>query len=228
MSKRLFFLFAFLSLLALTGACKGRVTPPPTTDPGQVATQVAAEVAAQLTEIALSQPTATVPAAPIITETELPLPSATPLPPTESAPTAEAASPTPQPTATHTAPPATATWMPTATPTTAPFACQITKQVPANGKNFEPGDDFDTTWTVKNTGASTWDSDEVDYRYDKGDKLHQTAIYDLPKTVKPGESVALVVDMTAPDEEGDYDTTWVLRRGGFLICTLTVEIEVKE
>jgi hypothetical protein len=227
MSKRIF-LLAFFSLLVLTSACKGGLTTPPTTDPGQIATQVAAEVAAQLTEIALSQPSATVPAAPAITETELPLPSETPLPPTEAAPTAEAASATPQPTPTHTVPPATSTWMPTATATTAPFACQITKQVPANGKSFEPGADFDTTWTVKNTGTATWDSNEVDYRYDKGDKLHQTGVYDLPKTVKPGESVALVVDMTAPDEQGEYDTTWVLRRGGLLLCTLTVEIEVKE
>jgi hypothetical protein len=160
---------------------------------------------------------------------EIPSPTATFLPPTEALPTSESASPTSMPSAPSNTPNVpTVTKQPSPTATSIPYACQITKQKPEDGKIFKPGDNFDAVWTVKNSGTAIWDNNEVDYRYDSGDKLHQQDIYDLPETVKPGESIDLVVDMTAPDDEGKYDTTWVLRRGAHLICTMKIEIEVEK
>jgi hypothetical protein len=220
MNKKMYLLFLCLLMMALS-ACQGDSVPTPTVDPGQMETQVAEQVAVQLTEIALTQPTAT-PLPTAVPATEVPSPTST-LPPTEALPTSEAASPTPMPPT-----PSNTPNVPTATATPSPFACQITKQKPENGKLFKPGDNFDAVWTVENTGTAAWDSTEVDYRYDSGDEFHQHDVYDLPTTVEPGESIDIIVDMLAPDDEGEYDTTWVLHRGGQLICTMEIEIEVEE
>jgi len=229
MHKKMY-LIILLLLIAVISACKGEAVPSPTIDPGQMETQVAEQVAVQLTEIALSQPTATLVPSEVPT-IEPPSPTATLPQPTEAVQTSEPASPTsmpPDPTNTPNISTATKQPLPSATVTPLQFACLITKQKPEDGKVFGPGDNFDAVWTVKNTGAAVWDSNEVDYRYDSGDKLHQNAIYDLPETTKPGESIDLVVDMDAPDDEGKYDTTWILRRGSHLICTLEIEIQVEK
>ena len=215
-------------LLVFTTACNSQDTPQPTIDPGQAETQVAEQVAVQLTEIALSQPSAT----PVLEE-----PSSTPTmeQPTEL-PTLTATSVSVEPTATlvppsptslpptNTVPPVTLTPKPTAT--SVPLACQQVKQSPDNGKTFEPGDSFDAVWTVKNVGSAVWADTDVDYRYKSGDKIHEIEIYDLPKSTKPGESVELLVEMNAPDKEDKYKTTWTLQRGSNVICTLTLEINV--
>lgn len=93
-----------------------------------------------------------------------------------------------------------------------PFACQKVKQSPDDGKTFKPGDNFDAVWTVKNVGSAVWADTDVDYRYKSGDKMHQIEIYDLPESIKPGESIELIVDMNAPDKEGEYKTTWIFRK----------------
>jgi hypothetical protein len=221
-------LMVLFLLLVFASACSGGATPAPTNDPAQMETQVAEQVAVQLTEIALSQPSATpvleiptsIPtleqptALPTLTNTPMAVePTSTPVP----------ASPTPPP-PTNTVPPVTRTPKPTAT--SEPFVCQQVKQSPDNGKTYKPNANFDAVWTVKNVGTAVWTDTDVDYRYKSGDKIHEIEIYDLPKSVKPGESIDLTVDMKAPDEEGKYKTTWALQRGSNVICSLTLEINV--
>jgi hypothetical protein len=118
------------------------------------------------------------------------------------------------------------TWTPKPTATPISFACKLVKQSPENGKTYKPNANFDAVWTVKNIGSETWTTTDVDYRYKSGDKIHEIEIYDLPKNIKPDESIDLVVDMKAPDEEGKYKTTWGLQRGSNVLCTLTLEINV--
>ena len=228
MSKKLI-LIAFFMLGILISACKADSVSSPTTDPGQVETQVAEEVANQLTQIAISEPIATMTSEPAVPATDLPTPTNTLLPPTETIPTSEPAGTTSiPPTSTSTASALNPTKRPSPTPTPLPFACKSIEQSPENGKTFKPNADLDVVWTVKNVGTAIWDQNEVDYRYESGDEFYQNEVYDLPESVKPGESIDLIVDMKTPDEEGKYDTTWVLRRGSHLLCTLKVEINVKK
>ena len=81
---------------------------------------------------------------------------------------------------------------------------------------------------TKNIGTELWDDNEVDYRYESGDEIHVNEIYDLPENTQPGESVDLLVEIETPDKEDEYKTTWVLRRGNHLLCTLTLEIIVQK
>ncbi len=220
--------FVFLLLAISISACKEEVPPQPTIDPGQMETQVAEEVSVQLTQIAISQPTETMSATPADPTIEVPAPTDTPQLPSDATATLVPASSTPiPPLPTNTSPAPTNTLKPLPTATTPAYACQMTKQTPTNGKTFKPGDNFDAVWTVKNIGTHIWEASEIDYKYESGDIFHQNEIYDLPKSVKSGESVDLIVDMEAPEKEGEYKTVWILYQGKTFRCNLSLEINVE-
>jgi Ig-like domain-containing protein len=107
------------------------------------------------------------------------------------------------------------------------YACQVTKVSPANGSRFNPRDDFDAVWTVKNIGQKKWDRTAVDYIYSSGDKFHKISGYDMTSNVTVGESIDLGVDMQAPKNSGTYTTTWTMRAGSKTFCNMTLTIVVK-
>lgn len=107
------------------------------------------------------------------------------------------------------------------------YACQITRVTPPNGSSFDPRQDFDAFWTVKNIGKRNWDRTDVDYTYSSGDKFHKVDGYDLPEDVKRGGSTQLGVDMRAPKAKGTYTTTWTLRVGDRTFCPMYLTIVVK-
>jgi hypothetical protein len=118
----------------------------------------------------------------------------------------------------------------TPTPSTAPVStqskCQILSVIPASVMPVSW--DFDAIWEVKNTSSETWDMHAVDYRYASGEKLNKlTAPYDLPISVKPGETVKLLADMLAPAKTGTFSTTFVLVGDQGTLCTLPLTITVK-
>jgi hypothetical protein len=105
--------------------------------------------------------------------------------------------------------------------------CKLIDQSPADGTEFKPNTDFDAVWEVRNTGTAAWDENGVDFAYVSGRKMHKRATYDLPENVNKGESIALVVDMVAPEENGTYKVVWSLRRGGENFCQVNLAIKVK-
>jgi hypothetical protein len=107
------------------------------------------------------------------------------------------------------------------------FECQVTDQTPSNGSKFAAGQDFQTIWTVANSGRKTWDATSVDFLYSSGTKLSKSKAADLPKTVEPGEAVALKLSMTAPNHSGSVSTVWVLRISQNEFCTMSVSIVVQ-
>ena len=118
-------------------------------------------------------------------------------------------------------------WLPSNPPTPTPTpvvtnACQIVSTTPS--QSMKPKADFDAVWTLKNTGTSTWSHTEVDYRYYSGEKIYKRgSAYDLPKDVKPSETIRIVVDMVAPAKAGTYKTEWLLTG----LCSLPLTVTVK-
>jgi len=209
-------LFVWVTALALIMACAPSLVTPsvPTMDPGAVGTFIAQTVNAASTQTAASIPTLT------------PTPTITPTVNTE----------TPIPTATATV----IFILPSSTPLVIPtftssgggtssdnFACRVTAVRPANGSVFNPRDDFDAIWTVRNIGQKNWDRNSVDYVYSSGDKIHKISGYDLDENVRTGNSIDLGVDMQAPKDNGTYTTTWTMRAGSKNFCTLTFTIVVR-
>ncbi|MGV8049809.1 MAG: NBR1-Ig-like domain-containing protein [Anaerolineaceae bacterium] len=128
------------------------------------------------------------------------------------------------PTATATQVPPTATQVPpTATPvpptptrippTPTPVPCNWVSFVSdvsiPDGTDIVAGTSFTKTWRLKNIGSCTWTT-EYDIAFVKGDQLSAPKIIDLPKAVKPGESIDISIAMVAPSSSGDYTGHWML------------------
>jgi len=130
-----------------------------------------------------------------------------------SSPTATISLPTlpPLPTHTPTAPPSTPL-PPSATPETIPcdtasFVGDVT--VGANAV-FSPGERFVKTWRIENTGSCSWTPDYT-LAFSGGDALGGLLLTSLPKTVGPGETVDISLEMSAPFTPGNYQGYWMFR-----------------
>lgn len=104
--------------------------------------------------------------------------------------------------------------------------CQVVSQNPANNTVIPPSTAFPVKWTVANIGTHNWPSDNTDYRYNNGDKLHQQPIYDFEKSVPSGSTTELTVSMRAPVTSGLYSTSWRIVIGQDQFCPLNLTIIV--
>jgi hypothetical protein len=118
-------------------------------------------------------------------------------------------------TATYT-PPATET--PTATPSqtpTTPVGICDQAQLVADvneppGTVMLPGTTFTKTWRLMNVGSCTWTTSyAVVYR--DGERFGALDAIPLPYNVAPGQTVDIVVKMTAPSVAGSYRGYWMVR-----------------
>jgi len=164
-------------------------------DPNAVFTAAAATAQARMTQNAATTPTATT------------APSQTPAPTT--------------PAVTVTTAPITPTVATTQQATTgAPaaggganrmeFVADLT--VP-DGTNFKANETFVKTWRVKNSGTSTWSTAYV-LAFSSGAQLDAPDTVPLPSQVAPGQTVDISVNMTAPEDPGNYIGFWVMRDAG--------------
>lgn len=121
---------------------------------------------------------------------------------------------------------------PTFTPTSPPpesvgAGCQLITQQPPNDTILAPKINFETYWTVKNTGDEAWLDTSTDFRYQSGTDISKKDIYDLPYSVGVGSEVTLKVSMKTPEKPGEYTTNWVLVRGKTTLCKLSLRIIVQ-
>ena len=212
-------LLVWKTALALIMACAPSLATPsvPTVDPGAVGTFIALTVNAASTQTAASMPSLTPsPTLTPIVNTQTPIPTAT------ATVIFILSSPTPLviPTFTSSSSGGGGT-------SSDNFACRVTKVSPANGTGFNPRDDFDAIWTVRNIGQRNWDRNSIDIVYSSGAKIHKVSGYDLDANVRVGDSIDVGVDMQAPKDSGTYSTTWVMRRGDNSFCTLSLTIVVR-
>jgi uncharacterized protein YgiM (DUF1202 family) len=107
------------------------------------------------------------------------------------------------------------------------YSCTITQYTPDFGANFNPNAEFDARWTVRNSGTSSWQTGQADFRFYSGTQMQKYEdIYDLGETVDPGETVQIIVDMQAPSSTGRYSTSWALRVGSNTFCVMPITIDV--
>lgn len=116
---------------------------------------------------------------------------------------------------------------PTPTPQTpAQTGCQIVSVTQPTSVAAKA--DFDVVWQIKNTSSKAWNQHEIDLRYQSGSKFFKyTGTYDLATTVKPGDTVKLTEDMTAPSTAGTYSATYVLIGDAGVVCSIPLTIVVK-
>ena len=210
-------------VMVLLAACTlgdGQQTAAPTQDVSQTLDAVRTQAVLTAEAEFASRATAT---APIIATATLAA-TATEVPAATQAPSfTPADTQAPPPAATNTrAPVSNATAIP------ADYQCSVSLDSPAYLEEFAPRGEMDGKWTVKNTGKLSWGSVDVDVNYISGTNMAQyDDTYNLSKSVAPGESITIVVDMLAPAEPGIYKSAWGLVRGTSTFCTLNLTIQVK-
>ncbi|MCW5874580.1 MAG: hypothetical protein KIS88_08045 [Anaerolineales bacterium] len=194
MSKRITHLRILGLLLAslLLAACRAPApeSHAPTLDLNALYTQVAGTLVAQ----GQGQPEAAATEAP--TQTPFVV-TATPT----NTPDQPAATNTPVPTSiVATSVPATGCYQ-------AYFVADIT--IPDNTQ-MSKGQSFTKTWRIRNSGTCTWSAD-FDIVYTSGTNLASTSSLDIPKEVKPGETVDISIPMTAPNSDGTFRSSWMIK-----------------
>ena len=198
-------------LVILISACGTNTSPPPTTDINAIYTSVGQTVVAELTQTAAANsPT------PEITFTATQTLSTATTVPTS---VLEVETPNPQ---------ASPTIIVEASPTDqhcddAAFISDISVQ---DGTEMSPGQNFEKTWLIKNTGTCTW-KEGYHLVYGYNEKMQGQA-RPLPTIVAPNETVEVTVVFTAPIEAGEYSSYWRMANtkganlGEFLFVSIVV------
>ncbi|MBK9211082.1 MAG: hypothetical protein IPL71_23490 [Anaerolineales bacterium] len=204
-------IFALLVAIVMMLACAPTLAPAtasvPTFDPNSVGTVIAQTAGAASTQTALMAP-------PTLTPT---------VPPTSTS------VPTETPTATFIFILPTMTVPPTFIQPGSSgddYECQIISQNPINNTVIQHTSVFDARWMVVNVGKLSWDSNNADYRYTSGTKMHRTGAFDFAQSIPPGGMYEFVVAMQAPDEPGTYTTTWKITTGKARFCSMSITIVV--
>lgn len=76
-----------------------------------------------------------------------------------------------------------------------------------DGAKYDPGTAFKKTWRLKNIGACTWTT-SYSLVFDSGAQMGAPASIKFPSEVKPGATIDISVDMTAPTAAGHYRGYW--------------------
>ena len=109
------------------------------------------------------------------------------------------------------------------------YSCAIVSEKPYDGASFRPGDSFDKSWTIKNTGSATWEAG-WEFEYKGGEDMSPTGDFLIGQQVKPGGTITLVIEVDAPkitqkDSGKVFVMTWSLNNGSHF-CTPYVAIKV--
>ena len=116
-----------------------------------------------------------------------------------------------------------------APPTAAPQPCDktvlVTETIP-DGTQFSTDESFIKTWTLKNIGTCTWNTN---YKlvFVEGESMSGPVSVALPETVAPNGQTTIEVGLKAPAKEGTYRGYWQLRNdSNQLVGDVWVDIKV--
>ena len=79
-----------------------------------------------------------------------------------------------------------------------------------DGSPFSPGETFSKGWRLRNSGTTTWDTD-YQLVFLSGSQMDGPLEQSLPIQVFPNDSIDIYVNLTAPDQPGEYTGQWMLK-----------------
>lgn len=79
-----------------------------------------------------------------------------------------------------------------------------------DGSKLAPNEIFRKTWRMKNAGTCIWDQGYT-LIFSGGDAMGGKRVVNIPKTVYPGETVELSIDLQAPSIPGHYRGYYMLQ-----------------
>jgi hypothetical protein len=98
---------------------------------------------------------------------------------------------------------------PTQTPLPCDKALFMSETIP-DDTEFASGETFTKSWTFKNVGTCTWNTD---YKmvFSTGDAMGGPVSVNVPTSVAPNAQVTISVNLTAPTDPGTYTGYWKLQ-----------------
>lgn len=114
-----------------------------------------------------------------------------------------------------------------ATPSSSCYDAKLISETIIAGTKMEPGEKFTKVWTIKNTGKCEW-SNDFKIVFLSGNSFGSDTTK-IRKTVAPGATVEIALEMVAPDASGNATSSWQLltSTGELFGPSLTVQITVK-
>jgi len=85
----------------------------------------------------------------------------------------------------------------------------VNENIP-DGTIMKPGDVFTKTWQIKNSSSCTWDTTYKIIFWD-GNVMGGAYYYNLPQAVAPESVIDISLVLTAPAEEGEFASYWMLQ-----------------
>lgn len=82
-------------------------------------------------------------------------------------------------------------------------------QDPEDNTSFMPGEGFTVTWTLENTGSTTW-TEQYYIEFDSGEQMHVQDRAFMWLEVPPGTSLPVSIDFVAPQSTGRSVSNWKL------------------
>jgi hypothetical protein len=87
---------------------------------------------------------------------------------------------------------------------------KIIETTPEDGIYSAPKYQFKKVWTIKNIGTTTWNTD-YDLVFISGTAMNEKMVFALKEKVKPGGTISISLNQTAPKKPGIYQGSWMLR-----------------
>ena len=211
-SPHILILVIFMLVLSACGGSQDAAAP--TLDMNLIFTQVAETIAVQYTQTALAVPPATNTPEPTLT----PLPSPTISQPLILATSTLAALPTSN---------AAVYVSPTSSTAYDCYDAALVADVTIpDGKKFDPGNTFEKTWQLKNTGTCDW---TVDFKLTfVGGDLFGSDTTKIRQKVFAGNTMEITLPMVAPNSAGTVYSNWQMQTdtGHLFGPVLTVSIKL--
>jgi len=155
------------------------------------------------------------------------VPTETPTPEMTATPTATATSEVPTEGIIPTFTPTVSASNPTTSPINGVDDAAWRANDPVDNTVFKTGESFTVTWTIENTGTSTWTTSYY-ISFLSGDQMGAEDEIYLPYSVPPGTNVQISVDFVAPDSTGTKQSDWVLKNSnGETFYSFYIVVEVK-
>ena len=98
----------------------------------------------------------------------------------------------------------------TPTITVNPTPCnspRMTSETIADGTPFDAGDTFTKSWTIRNVGSCSWTPD-YQFVFTSGTRMGGASSQNLSRTVNPGDTITMSVNLTAPSSNDAYTGYW--------------------
>ena len=103
--------------------------------------------------------------------------------------------------------PAAAVQVPASAATACDWAQFVADVTVPDGTTYAPNAAFTKTWRLKNIGTCTWTT-SYSLVFDSGTKMGGPTSVNLPKSVTPGQTVDISINLTAPASAGRYIGYW--------------------